>query len=269
MRHLDELESLIRDSYKLICEFEAIRLDTDSPKERRRCEREIEGQWALIESYLEEHLNVCQQMNQPVPEDIRQIAAHFPQFLAQDFRQAYVTLQRVVPADVEALNGLVRVLRELGHLHEHLNEWKDLHNLLQECITSLIPLRSELEYALEFPDQWKKMSGLRLWGACRVQLRRLESFARDIKYIDRPFRRSEGAIRGPLWMVEITALRDDLDTCLKEGDPETSYGATIDLWDVCYDTLYQADKRLRNMIGELYAFSNTILRSVIDDKHNG
>jgi hypothetical protein len=267
MEPVDDLERRIRESYELLREFEAIRQDTDNPKEKHRCEREISRQWDLIEGYLAEYFNVSRNLDRPVPADIHQIAAHFPRFLADDFRQAYAALRSALPEGVEALDQLIQVIRELGHLHAHLNEWKEMHNLLQECITSLIPLKGELESVIEYSEHWKKTSSLRLWSPCRTQLHLLESFAQSIKYIDKPFRRDEGAIRGPSWMIAIAVLRDDFEICLREGDPETIYNLTLDLWDTCYDALYQADKRLRDKVGELYMLSNA-LRSVQND-HNG
>lgn len=192
-----------------------------------------------------------------------------PEATAKEFKRAYATLQGIVPQDVEALDQLVWVLRELSRFHELLNEWKEVHNLLQECITSLTPLKGELESALEYSRRWRKASGLRLWGPCRTRLRQLESFARDIKYIDKPLRRDERTVHGPSWMIEIAALRDDLETCLKEGDPGMIYDLTVELWDTCYEHLYVADKRLRDTVGELHMLSSTILRSVENDKHNG
>jgi hypothetical protein len=192
-----------------------------------------------------------------------------PEVTAEEFKKVYITLQGIVPQDVRVLDQLVWVLQELGRFHELLNEWKEVHNLLQECITSLTPLKSELESALEYSDRWRKASGLRLWGPCRVRLRQLESFAGDIKYIDKPFFRGERSIRGPSWMIRIVALRDDLEACLKEGNPGMIYDLAAELWDTCYECLYVADKRLRDTVGELHLLSNTILGSVENGKHNG
>jgi len=214
MEPIDDLRNRVLESYKLVCEYEIIRQDTDNPKERHRCEREIAGQWILIKGYLKDYFNVCRSLNKPAPEDIRQIAAHFPQFLAEDFQQAYATLHRMVPEGVEALDQLVRVLRELGRFHEHLNEWKELHNLLQESITLLMPLKGELESMIEHPERWERSRGLRLWSMCRTQLRRLESFAQNIKYIDSPFRRDERTIQGPSWMGSSPKKLYHLRLCL-------------------------------------------------------
>lgn len=265
MEPIDELETRIRDSYKIVTEYEIIRQDTGNPKERHRCEREISGQWEIIKGYLDEYFSICNSLNKSVSNDIRQIAAHFPQFLANDFQQAYATLQSTVPDSTEALGQLTRVLKELGRFHEHLNEWKEMHNLLQDCITAFMPLKSELEVTIENPDIWRKARGRRLWGSCRTQLRRLESFAEGIQYIDIAFFQDEKSIKGPDWMIKILFSRNEFEICVKEGDPEIMYEALDELWHDCYDALYFADKQLRDMVGKLYSFSNTMLRSVEND----
>jgi hypothetical protein len=269
MEPIDDLADLIRDSYKIICEYDEILQTTSDPRERLRCEREKEEQWALIRGYLESYYAMCQSLVKPASPDIRQIASHFPQFLALDLRQAMATLHRVAPDSGEALDQLAQVLRELGRFHEHLNEWKDLHNLLQESLNALMPLKGELEATLEKPKSWKKATGIRLWGPCRTKLTSLESFAENIKHIDQPFRRAGGAMQGPRWMVGIATNRDELSIRLKEGDLDAILDATSELWDTCYNFLEQADKRLRDMVGELYGFSNAILRSVEADDHHG
>jgi WD40 repeat protein len=53
--HKTDLEKLIRESYRLIQEYEDMIRLSDRPKEKLRAKREIEGQWRLIESYLSEH----------------------------------------------------------------------------------------------------------------------------------------------------------------------------------------------------------------------
>ncbi len=265
MEPIYDLENRIREAHTIICEYEDKRLVESDPKDRRRFEQAVAEQWNILEGHLTEYFGICRHMHKAVPEDIRQIAAHFPQFLAEDFRQAYTTLRRVAPHEFEAFDQLTRVLRELGRLHEHLNEWKEMHNLLQECITALFPLKSEVEAAVEAPEHWRRTSGRRLWDPCRTKLRQLEVFARNIKYIDRPLHRDGGAIQGPAWMIELSDLKDNFEICLKEGDPDVIYDSILELWDACYDALFIADKRLRDMVSEVYMFSNAILRSVEND----
>lgn len=266
---INDLEIRIMDSYKLICEYENQRRDTDDPRDRSRYKREIDGQWGLIEEQLGKYRTACKNMGHSVPEEVKQIAAHFPQFLVEDFQQAYGTLQSVVPESTGALQQVVRVLRGLGQLHEHLNEWKEMHNLAQECLTALMPLKSEIESIIEFSESLRRRTSCRrYWSPCRTQLHRLESFAMEIKYIDEPFYREKQGIRGPSWMIAIAVSRDNLQLFLKEDDSPIAelHEEILNLWDACYDALYRADKRFRDTVGELYVFSNAIIRSMDDER---
>ena len=264
---ISDIETRILNSYKLICEYEDKRL-TDEPRERSRSKNAIDQQWSLIKEYLEQYRIVCKNTDCPMREEIKQIAAYLPQSLIEDFRQAYDTLKNIVPDSTGALQQLTKVLRELGQQHEHLNEWKEMHNLSQECLTALMPLKSEIESMRE--DTLRRRANCRgHWGPCRTKLSSLESFATGIKYIDKPFYRDKQGMRGPSWMISITVSRDHLQRLLREDDPPIAdvYEEILNLWDVCYNALYQADKRLRDKVGELYMFSNAIIRS-IDDGHS-
>jgi hypothetical protein len=116
----DDKARLIRESHQLICEYEARRQVEPDPKERLRCQREIAGQWTLIEGYLEEYVTLCQGLRQALPEDIAQIAAHFPRFFAQEFRKTYISLRDTGQAGRNLSDQLAQLLRRLGEYHEYL-----------------------------------------------------------------------------------------------------------------------------------------------------
>jgi len=268
MGHKDDLEQRINKSYVLVQKCEAVIQTSDRPKEIERSQADIDQQWELIEGYLVEYIRICQELNLSMPEDILQIAAHFPKLLAQILKRAHNVLHRMSPESGRPLNQLVWVLREFGRFHKHLNEWKELHNLLQECMLALTPLKDELVSVIEQPGRWEMMRGRRLWRLCRAQLSRLESFACDIKHTDDPFYRSTGGMRGPSWMIEITGRQEELEIRLQESNVEMIYDSTLSLWDTFYAALHKADKQLRNVTGELYLLSNTILRSLENDEHS-
>lgn len=258
----DEITKRIRESYQLICAYEE-RRQTEEPKIKLSSEREINGQWGLIEGYLEEYFVVCQDLSYRIPEDIQQIAAHFPRFLADEFKHVYAELRETGPAGKTVSDQLAQVMQHLGRYHARLNELKEAHNLLQECLNPIIVLKGEIELRLETPDRWSKATGRRLWGACQTYLHQLETFAGDIHYTGIPFCRVAGSLQGPSWMIAIAASRDALDRSLKQGDDlDTLYGLIEVLWQDCYDALYRADKALRDSVGELYLFSTTLLGSV-------
>jgi hypothetical protein len=74
MARKTDLERHIRESYELVREFEDILRTSDNPKEQARTRRAIKGQWDLIEGYLAEYIPLCENLNQVVPEEVREIA---------------------------------------------------------------------------------------------------------------------------------------------------------------------------------------------------
>jgi len=70
-----DLEQHIRESYKLVREFENILRLSDNPKEQTRSQRAIEEQWKLIEEYLAEYVRLCKKRGLAISDDITEIAA--------------------------------------------------------------------------------------------------------------------------------------------------------------------------------------------------
>lgn len=257
------LEDQIMGSYELICQYEAIRRDANDPKEKIQCKRQIKEQWELIEEYSEQYLEICNSLNHCIPSNIRQLIAYFPRLLATEFRSAYTKLKNVNADNSDALDEVINIIRGFGNYHEQLSEWKDLHNYSQELVTSLIPLKAEIESLLDTPPEClNKSSILRMWSHCRIQISRLESFAQDIKYIDVPYVRMSGKSTGPSWLLSTIVLKNELDICMKENDILTIYDSLVELWDVTFDSLFLADKKLRDNVSELYSLSSTLLRSI-------
>jgi hypothetical protein len=74
MSRKGDLESHIRESYGIVREYEDLIRTSDRPEEKLRARRAIEGQWALIEGYLEEYRRLA---GGAWPPDLVEIAAHF------------------------------------------------------------------------------------------------------------------------------------------------------------------------------------------------
>ncbi len=256
------LEKQIFESYDLINGFEAIRQDSSDPKEKLRCKREINEQWELIEEYLDKYLALCNTLNHKIHRNIHQISVHFPKLLASDFISAYTILKAEVPEHADAVDNVLRIITEFGKYHEQLKELKDLHNYSQELITSLIPLKSEIESILDAPNKYTKASTLRMWSACRSQILKMESFAKDIKHIDTPYIQYPEKNEGPIWLLSILALKNELEINITEADITNLYSSIMELWDVTFDCLYLADKKLRDNVSELYGLSSMLLRSI-------
>lgn len=69
-----DLEQRIRDSYKIIREYELDIQTSDRPEDRMRAQRVIDRQWSLIEGYLAEYRTMTGGL---LPSDIAELAAHF------------------------------------------------------------------------------------------------------------------------------------------------------------------------------------------------
>jgi hypothetical protein len=80
MSHKTNLEAHIRESYKLIQEYEGILRLSDVPKEKLRAQRTIEEQWTFIKGYADEYVNLCKLRQLNVADDIAEILAHFSEY---------------------------------------------------------------------------------------------------------------------------------------------------------------------------------------------
>ena len=86
MSRKTDLEQHIRESYKLIREFEDILRLSDNPKEQARARRAINEQWDIIKGYVAEYVPLCERLGLGIPEDITEIATHFPEYTASQKR---------------------------------------------------------------------------------------------------------------------------------------------------------------------------------------
>lgn len=248
------LETQIYQLYSFICEHQKIIQTTSRPEERTSSERAIEAHWWRIGYYLRQYIPLCKTLRVNLPEDVLEIiAARFPEMI-----------ENCLPASVDSIFATdstpLLPLKAFENYWGFLYEWKELHNLLQEVITSLAPLMSALEFAPDEEHMRRIDFSLRLWRQVRIQLRRLESFSRDIKHIGEPFDDAEGTLRGVAWMVEIVPLRNEIEEFLHQGNFVNTYNLAIELQDICLTHLYRADKRLRDAIEEIRSILDTLLR---------
>lgn len=264
MGYRQELERRIREAYSFIREHQRIMQVSTRPEEKSYSEIAIEQHWAQIERYFREYVHLCRRQQIDIPDDLKEMmAARFPYLLDSDS----------IPADNLSIfesavtsSTLILAGRTLETYLEVLYEWKELHNLLQEVLTSLTPLTNTLELACKGELVWSASLGLQLWRQVRIQLRRLEAFSRDIRYIDEPFDDGGGTLKGAVWMVVIAPLQNELDDSIRMGDCLAGYNLAVELSDVCSTYLYNADKHLRDVVGEIRVLSSNLLRGM---KGNG
>lgn len=74
MTRKSDLEQHIRESYKLVHEYEEIQRLSDDPKEQARSRRAIEEQQGLVKRYLAEYIPLCERVRLAIPEDVVEIA---------------------------------------------------------------------------------------------------------------------------------------------------------------------------------------------------
>jgi formylglycine-generating enzyme required for sulfatase activity len=107
----EDLEQSIRESYRIIREYEAILRTSDRPEERARARRAIDEQWDHVKGYLAEYSSL---VGGALPEEIAQIAAR---------SSALAELSKVEQA-LSAQEGLRGILpdEELGQMQASLVE---------------------------------------------------------------------------------------------------------------------------------------------------
>lgn len=171
----------------------------------------------------------------------------------------------IASEDTIALARLVQGLREFRKLHEKLDEWKELHNLLQTCVSSLTNLKNAAKRFRANPKAWDRETVEDLWETCRTDIGYLETFASNIKEIDIPFKSTDGKLTGPSWMIDLANLRNGLTTCLDEGHINTVYNSTSELWDAAFNALRDADKNLRDAAHEISMKYNITLAEYDND----
>jgi ribosomal protein L40E len=74
MSRKSDLEQHIRESYRLICEFEEVLRLSDNPKEQSRARRAIKEQGELVKGYLSEYVPLCENLGVDMAQDIFEIA---------------------------------------------------------------------------------------------------------------------------------------------------------------------------------------------------
>ena len=260
---LSDLEARIRSAYALACESEAICEDTGRPAGERADAADLaRNQWICVEDNLAKYRRIGRELHRPIADDIRQVEVLLFQALLKDFRRDWRALRQILEASSVSLNSVIRLLARFESFQEELTEWKELHNLTQECLNAVMLLVERLEVELDRSDRWDKGLCRRLWRSTHDSMSRLEIFAKEIKYIDAPLQRTETGISGPSSLIRILVLRNEVDASFQEDDLRNVYESAIELQSACLDALYQADKRLRDTIKSFYTLSSAVLRSI-------
>jgi len=209
-----------------------------------------------------------------------------------DVDELVSALKQTFPKDDPRPEQLRKILAELPKFQEiqqTLYEWKELHNALDDIITSFAQFSSEVHRA----DAEKVIPSLstlnNLWYAVSVKVDALLEFARNINLIGRRYAEEDGSIVGENWAVKISGMRNQINTQL--GLNESSgfdvstkrsisfadkskliIGIKPDWWvalyelnnefnHIVYGQMHWADKKLRETATELYTLSKSVFGS--------
>ena len=149
-------------------------------------------------------------------------------------------------------------LNRFNLLHAQLQEWKEVHNLLQDIQTSFAPCRSYV-YTLgrlnARPDSAPAELERTLyeveveWRPCRRMLRRLEHIAVNVETIGEPYDVQTG--QGPQWFLVPEEAGREIDKALFSDDPAALVERLSVFGDQVDQFLYLADKALRDVVVEI------------------
>lgn len=121
MNRKDDLERFIRESYRLIREYEDIQRLHPDPKERMRAQLLIDEQQRLVINYLKEYALLCQRLGLSIAADISELAISFPGdryrgATGEDAKVIRVLFLSADPTDASRL----RLSEELREIQERL-----------------------------------------------------------------------------------------------------------------------------------------------------
>lgn len=131
MTYRSDLETHLRESYKLIREYENIARLTSSPKEKALAQQTIGEQWEIIKGFLDEYIPLCQRLGIAPAEDIAELATHFPQYIhtsssaatpAQPLARAINIFLSYAHEDEDLCSSLVKHMQLLKR-EGLINEW--------------------------------------------------------------------------------------------------------------------------------------------------
>lgn len=198
-------------------------------------------------------------------------------------------LKRAFPKNDPRPEQFRMVLGQFQVYHSALFEWKELHNLLDEILTSFAQFSREIQRA----DSEKTIPSPRtlrtLWRPVSNCVDSLLQYAQGIEYIGKKYESFGNRSVGEIWAVKINELRNRINVQIgldesSEFDPSTQHAATIldkgklliglkpDWWLVLYEMnnefghlvyaqMHWADKKLRETAADLYHQSRDLFGS--------
>lgn len=135
---------------------------------------------------------------------------------------------------------------------EKLNEWKELHNLLQGLLISFGPFHRQVDlvYAgrgiMDLPSLETNLH------PCDTQIAKLISFAATINCIGKRYEEARDGLRGERWVLDVVTAHRRIKAVLKEkGDSHVLSNLANEFDSICNAYLDYADKELRRTASRL------------------
>lgn len=239
----EELETLCFD---LRVDYESLPAQGKAGKARelvRLCERM--GQMAVLEGAIRRERPSLDTTYSP--ERVQQLQLTILEETSETGRDAFVEFTQQVDA----------YLNQFNLLHEQMEEWKEVHNLLQDMQNYFAPCRSYI-YAFgrlrDSPtrqrDEERMLYEIEVeWRPCKRVLRRLEEFAAIILAIGEAYDGDTGL--GPDWLLKPQKAAAELEKTLFNSDILGLREGLSNFGDQVDQYLYQADKALLKVANDI------------------
>jgi hypothetical protein len=161
---------------------------------------------------------------------------------------------KIRDAFVEFTNQIEAYLNEFNLLHEELEEWKELHNLLQDLQINFTLCRGHIAEISRADHTTRAKERILYeveveWRPCKRTLYKLQELAENIQVIDLPYVPETGS--GPDWFTLAQEIASKIDESLLQDDVLvlaenlSAFGDQIDQF------LYLADKALRDVVRKI------------------
>jgi hypothetical protein len=164
---------------------------------------------------------------------------------------------QVRDAFIEFTQQIEAYLDEFNSLHRQLEEWKEVHNLLQDLQNSFAPCRSYFFTLGRLSDpridqRARERTFYEVeveWRPCKRNIGKLEHLAKTIEIIQEAYDPQAGT--GPDWFLLPKQTAMAIDRALFENDGATLTELLSVFGDYVDQFLYLADKALRDVVSDI------------------
>lgn len=181
-------------------------------------------------------------------ERVRELRSSILATSPPDVRDAFIEFTQQIEAYLNACNLL----------QEQLEEWKEVHNLLQDLQINFAPCRSyifalgRLRGATRSAQRQQERILYEVeveWRPCKRTLRKLQELATNIQTIGEPYKPEYGS--GPDWFLTPWGIKTGIDKALFDNDVAALTEHLSAFGDRVDQSLYLADKALREVVGKI------------------